>query len=140
MSWPLDLGAYALQDLPHAWKAVYRLSAWMASDLPSGLSIGVRPVCLASILLVKDRAVELVADRFSNDHCLPTQVRCRMQMAAMKAISLDDPSGIERTSAKGSPALDASLDRPLPYLQAVLAAAGQGHRVRQRWAHQGCPS
>ena len=119
---------------------MYRLSAWLASDLPSGLSIRVRPVCPASILLETDRVAEVVADRYSNDHCLPTQVQCRMQMAAMKAISLDDPSGIERTSTKGSPALDASLDRPLPYLQAALAAAGQGHQVRQRWAHQGCPS
>ena len=133
MSWPLDLGAYALQDPPHAWKAVYRLSAWMASDLPSGLSIRVRPVCLASILLVKDRAVELVADRSVSEHSPLTPLsRRRRQTAETKATFLDAQIEIEKTVTKGSQELDAFPDRPIPSLQAVLAEAGQGHRVRQR--------
>ena len=141
MSWPLDLGAYALQDRRHAWKAVYRLSAWMAYDLPSGLSSRVRPVCLSSILLAKDRAVELVADRSGSEHCRLTPLCRRLrQKAATMALSFDDPSGIEKTETKGYQAADASLDRPLPSLQVALAAAGQGHQVHQRWAHQDCPS
>ena len=141
MSWPLGFCACALQDRPHAWKAVYRLSAWMASDLPSGLSIQVRPVCLSSILLAKDRAVVLVADRSGSDHCPLTPLSRRLrQMAATMALSFDDPSGIEKTETKGYQAADASLDRPLPYLQVALAEAGQGRRDRQRWGHQGCPA
>ena len=141
MSWPLDFCAHALQDPPHAWKAVYRLSAWMASDLPSGLSIRVRPVCLSSILLAKDRAVVLVADRSVSDHCPLTPLSRRLrQMAATMALSFDDPSGIEKTETKGCQAADASLDRPLPCLQVALAAAGPGHQGRQRWAHRGGPA
>ena len=147
-SLPLDLDACALQDRLHVWMAVARLSTWDAPVaqhcpfcLPSGLSIRVRPVCPASILLETDRVAEVVADRFSNDHCLPTPLsRCRRQLAALTAILLGDLSGIEVISTKGSPALDASLGRPLPYLQVALAAAGPGRQVRQRWGHQGCPS
>ena len=111
---------------------MYRLSAWLASDLPSGLSIRMRPVCLASILLAKDRAVELVACRSLSERCPLTPLsRRRRQTAATKATFLDDQSEIEKTVTKGSQELDASLDRPLPSLQAALAEAGQDHRVRQ---------
>ena len=78
-SLPLDLDACAPQDRPHVWKAVSRLSTLNAPVaqhcpfcLPSGLSIRARPVCPASILLETDRGAEVVADRFLNDHCLPT--------------------------------------------------------------------
>ena len=148
MSWLLDHDACVRPaPHPHAWKAVYRLSTWDAqvthhcsSCRLSGLLIRVRPVCPASILLAKDRVVEVAAGHFLNGHCLPTPLTRRLsQLAAVTAIHLGDPSGIAMTSLMASPALDASLGRPLPYLQVAVAAACQGHRVRQRWGHQGRP-
>jgi len=112
---------------------VARLSAWMASDLPSGLSIQERQVYLAWIPSARDGAVEIVADHSWSERCLLTPLfQRRRQTAAMKATFLDDQSEIEKTVTKGSQELDTFLDRPLPSLQAALAEAGQGHHVRQR--------
>ena len=58
-------------------------------------------------------------------------------MAATRVIFLGDLSEIGKTVTKGFPELDASRGRPHSFLQVALAEAGQGHRVRQRWAHQG---
>ena len=133
MSWPLDLRACALQDPLHAWKAVARLSAWMASDLPSGLSIRVRPVCLAWIPSARGEAVEVVACRSWNEYCLLTPMfRRQRQMAATKVTFLDDLSEIWKTATKGSREPDASQGRPGSFPQVALAEAGQGHRVPQR--------
>ena len=71
---------------------------------------------------------------------LPPLTLCRRQLAVVTAILLGDPSVIAMISVMASPALDASLDRPLPYLQVALAAAGPGRQGRQRWGHQGCPA
>ena len=110
-----------------------RLSTWMASDLRSGLSIRERQVSLAWIPSVRDGAVEVVAGRSWNERCLLTPLfRRQRQTAETKATFLDDQSEIEKTVTKGSQELDAFLDRPLLFLQAALAGAGQGHRVRQR--------
>ena len=113
----------------------------MASDLPSGLSIREKQVSLAWIPSVRDGAVEIVAGRSWSERCLLTPLfRRRRQTAETKATFLDAQIEIEKTVTKGSQELDAFLDRPLQSLQAALAEAGQGHRVRQRWAHQDCLS
>ena len=115
-----------------------RLSAWMASDLPSGLSIRVRQVYLAWIPSARDHVVEVVAGRSESEHCLLVPLtRRRRQTAATMGTSLDDLSEIWKTATKGSRELDAFLGRPSSFLQVALAEAYQGHRVRQRWAHQG---
>ena len=105
----------------------------MASDVPSGLESGVRPVCLAWIPSARGETVEVVACRSWNEYCLLTPMfRRQRQMAATKVTFLDDQSEIEKTVMKGFREPDAFLGRPLLSLQAVLAEAGQGHRVRQR--------
>ena len=115
-----------------------RLSAWMASDLPSGLSIRERQVSLAWIPSVRDGAVEIVAGRSWSERCLLTPLfRRRRQTAETKATFLDAQIEIEKTVTKGSRELDAFRGRPSSFLQVALAEAYQGHRVRQRWAHQG---
>ena len=56
---------------------MYRLStcdAPMAFDLPSGLSIRVRLVYPASILLEKDHGSEVADGHFLSDHC-PVKVQ-----------------------------------------------------------------
>ena len=61
-------------------------------------------------------------------------------MAATRVTFLGDLSEIWKTVTKGFPELDASRGRPRSFLQVALAEAYQGHRVRQRWAHQGWTS
>ena len=105
----------------------------MADVLPSGLESRVRQVSLAWIPSVRDVAVAIVAGRSWSGRCLLTPLfRRRRQTAETKATFLDAQIEIEKTVTKGYQELDAFLDRPLQSLQAALAEAGQGHRVRQR--------
>ena len=92
-----------------------------------------RQVSLAWIPSVRDVAVAIVAGRSWSGRCLLTPLfRRRRQTAETKATFLDAQIEIEKTVTKGHQELDAFLDRPLQSLQAALAEAGQGHRVRQR--------